>query len=141
MAPVLGVEAEEIQYLGRGNFVVKNLGTIGGRYFSQGFVVLTQDEIRVYSRYQNLIMSKRYEYLEGVSMVENQLHVKDEIEKMVLEMGVDPLRHDNLIERQKVYGLLTGFNVANFEMVRAHKFDHSKFRGQVYGDYYSASDG
>ena len=140
LAPVLGLESEEIQYLGRANFVVKLLGTVGGRYHPKGIVVLTQDDIRVYSRYQKLIMVKRYEELAGVSMIENQLHVKDEMEKMVLELGVDPLRNDNSTEREKVYGLLTGFKVASFEMTRAHNFDSSRFQGGVYSDSYSAGD-
>ena len=119
-APALGVDDSEIQYLGRGNFVVKRLGTVGGRYYPKGIILLTQDEIRVYSRYQTLVMSKRYEELAGVSMIENQLHVKDEAEKMVLEMGVDPIRNDNSIEREKVFGLLTGFN---FFLKRKHCVD------------------
>lgn len=140
LAPALGVQAEEIQYLGRGNFVVKRLRTMGGRYYPRGIILLTQDEIRVYSRYQTLIMSKSYEELAGVSMVENQLHVKDEVEKMVLELGRDPLRIDNTSEREKVYGLLTGFKVASFEMTRAHDFHRSQFRDAIHSDSISAGD-
>ena len=140
LAPELGLEAEEIQYLGRANFVVKRLGTVGGRYHPGGIVALTQDEIRVYSRRQTLIMSKRYDELAGVSMIENQLHVKDEMEKMVLEMGVDPLRNDNTSEREKVYGLLIGFKVASFEMTRAHNFHSSQFGDTIHSDGFSAGD-
>lgn len=140
LAPVLDLAAEQIQYLGRSNFVVKRLGTVGGHYHPKGIVVLTQDEIRVYSRSQNLIMSKRYEELAGVSMIENQLHVKDEVEKMVLELGVNPHRYDNSVERDKVYGLLLGFKVPNFEMTRAHNFDMSRFGTQIHSDSFGAGD-
>ncbi len=137
LAPVLGVDESGIQYLGRGNFVVKRLGTMGGRYYPTGIILLTQDEIRVYSRYQTLVMSKRYVELAGVSMIENQLHVKDETEKMVLELGRDSLRDDNSSEREKVFGLLTGFKVASFEMTRAHDFNRSQFRDAIHSDSYS----
>ena len=134
LAPVLGVEVDEIQYLGRANFVVRKLGPFGGRYYPKGIIVLTQDEILVYSRYQNLIMSKRYEELEGVSMIESQVHVKDEVHKMVLELGVEPLRYGNSSEREEVYALLTGFNVPIFEMTRASNLARTQFHTQVHSE-------
>ncbi len=139
LATKLGVESSEIQYLGVGNFVVKKLGAFG-RYYPKGMVVLTQDEIRVYSRYQNLIMSKSYEELEGVSMIESQVHVKDDVHKIVLELGVNPLRYDHSIEREQVYSLLLGFSVPNFELTRASNIDRSRFRSEFYSDSYFVND-